>query len=281
VAKSAFEECIRLEPDRSSTWNNQSSVLREMMEFEEATKHTLRAVELDPRRLGEEGDDAPRGTGAVEAPRSGERTSDRATGKQADWRRRDVLGDVRFWSVLPAVLLPPFWATGLFLYQTSIAEMKGWSVGLMASAFVAFALTRVLFALLVGGGVDRLSARRLFPFCVLPLGIAMVLLLSFGGVWVPYLFMSLLGVTMGAGGSLRTALWAELYGVRHLGAIRSMMASLSVLSTAAAPALVGFALEDAGRLDALLVTGVGSVVMATLLALKVLPGQLTASRAAA
>ncbi len=42
-----------------------------------------------------------------------------------------------------------------------------------------------------------------------------------------------------------TALWAEIYGVRHLGAIRSLMVSLSVLSSALGPLVMG-ALIDAG-----------------------------------
>lgn len=218
-------------------------------------------IELDPRRLNEGRRGDAGGDGSDPPPDT----------EPTDWRRREVLGDVRFWAVLPAALLTPFWATGLFLYQTTIAELKGWSLSLMASAFVAFALSRVLFTLLAGGGVDRISARRLFPFCVLPLGAGMALLLFLDGAWTPYVFMALLGVTMGASGSLKTALWAELYGVRYLGAIKSMMTSLMVVSTAAAPVLVGLALEDAGHLDGLLAAGVASVVVATLLALKVLP----------
>ncbi len=42
-----------------------------------------------------------------------------------------------------------------------------------------------------------------------------------------------------------TALWAEIYGVRHLGAIRSLVMSLSVVSSALGPLVMG-ALLDAG-----------------------------------
>jgi hypothetical protein len=42
-----------------------------------------------------------------------------------------------------------------------------------------------------------------------------------------------------------TALWAEIYGVRNLGAIRSLVTSLSVLSSALGPLFMG-ALMDAG-----------------------------------
>lgn len=73
-------------------------------------------------------------------------------------------------------------------------------------------------------------------------------------------------------GSVKTALWAELYGTEHLGAIKSMLASLMVISTSAAPPVVGFTLEGPG-LGALLATGVATVAADALLALQVLSGR--------
>lgn len=186
------------------------------------------------------------------------------------WNRRQVVRDPLFWLALPAVLLPGFWVTGFFLYQTSIATAKGWSTALMASAFVAFAAVRVLFTLGVGGGIDRFSARRLLPLSVLPLGLGIGVLWLAGDVWAAYAFMALLGVTMGMSNAVHTALWSELYGTRHLGAIRSMMGSLVVVSTAASPALVGFVMEGGG-LEALLAGGVVSVAAGAVLALWVDP----------
>jgi MFS family permease len=204
------------------------------------------------------------------------------------WNRREALGDLRFWLVLPAMLLPPFWATGLFLYQTRIAELKGWSLTLMASSFVAFALTRIAISLLAGGTMDRLSARRVFPFSLLPLGLGLVLLRLHDAPWVAYAFMASLGATIGMSATLQTALWAELYGIRHLGAIRAMMSSLMVLSTAASPILTGFVLDAGARLgtggvfggpgqpegwgglECLLTGAIVSVAVGTLLAMGIL-----------
>lgn len=185
------------------------------------------------------------------------------------WRRKDVLRDSRFWLVLPLKLLPPFWITGLFLYQTTIAGLKGWSLALMASAFLAFAVTRVATTVAAGGAVDRFTARRLLPVSVLPLALAMGLLWLGGGPWIAYLFMALLGVTMGLSGAVHPAFWAELYGTRHLGAIQSLQTSLMVLSTAASPVVVGLVLDRGADLDGLLLAGVVSVVAGAMLALPV------------
>lgn len=140
----------------------------------------------------------------------------------------------------------------------------------MATAFVAFALTRVVCSLVAGGLVDRFSARKVFPFALIPLGVAMGLLLLYDGRWVPFAFMAALGLSLGTSGTAKAAMWAELYGIRHLGAIKSMMAALMVVSTAASPILVGLVMEDGTALSGLLLAGVGSVVVGTVLAMKAL-----------
>ncbi len=219
-------------------------------------------VELDPRTIrdGEAGRETKAGAGREVVGAS----------------RGQALQDIRFWLVLPAMLLPPFWATGLFLYQTRIAEIKGWSLTLMASSFVAFALTRIVISLVAGGTMDRLSARKVFPFSLLPLGAGLVLLMIHDAPWAAYAFMASLGATMGMSATLQTALWAELYGIRHLGAIRAMMGSFMVLSTAASPILTGFILTggsdfgDRDGLEGLLAGAVISVAVGTLMALGIL-----------
>ncbi len=246
-------------------------------------------VEMDPRKAVEDGEAGRadrEGSGGEKGERSGagrqaSRGSRDAGGGSAaggggedsgvaSRTRSDVLRDPTFWFVLPAALLPAFWITGFFLYQTAIAGVKGWSVALMASAFFGFAVTRVVFTLVTGGGVDRFSARGLFPLTVVPMGVGIALLWLADGGWVAYAFMAMLGVTSGMGGAVQTALWAELYGTRYLGAVKSMLGSMMVMSTAASPPLVGFVLEGGG-LDGLLAGAVASVAVGALLALRVVP----------
>jgi MFS family permease len=221
-------------------------------------------AELDPTRFAEaegadlEGQDAvPTSEGQSEGSRAQPIRS---------WSRREVLRDARFRMALPAALLPPFWATGLILYQAAIARERGWSLTLMATAFAAYALARVLSSLLVGGAIDRLTARRLFPWACLPMGVGVAFLAWGQGVWPAFAFMGCLGLTVGLSGTLKSALWAELYGARHLGAIKGLMGSFMVFSTAAAPALVGFVLAREGGLELLLLGAMASVVVATALA---------------
>jgi len=223
--------------------------------------------EMDPARLAEGAPGHRVAVGGVDEG-SSVGTSGDAVG---DWDRSRVLGDLRFWCVLPAALLPPFWATALFLYQVAIGEAKGWSAALMASAFTAFALTRIAVSLLVGAGVDRWMARRIVPFSLIPMGAGMGFLLWAEGEWGAFAFMAGLGVAVGMGATAKPALWAELYGVRHLGAIKAMVSSLMVVCTAGSPILAGWLLDRDGGLDLLLQLGMASVAVGTLLALRILP----------
>lgn len=132
-----------------------------------------------------------------------------------------------------------------------MGEARGWGIGVLASAFLAYALARVVTALLSGGLVDRFSAIRLFPLTVLPMGLGIGLLLLSPATPVAYLYMTLLGVSVGMSATVKPALWAELYGTVHLGAIKSMLGTLMVVGTAGSPILVGALLDRGVPLDTL------------------------------
>lgn len=159
--------------------------------------------------------------------------------------RRQVLRDWRFYAILPVTLTPPFVITGLFFHQSAVAEATDWTLPLLASAFTAYALLQVSGGLLAGFLTDRYTARRLMRFYLVPMGAGCLLLWQQSAAWQVFAYMGLLGLSAGAQGTLGGALWAELYGTRHIGAIRAMLHAVMVVSTAVSPVLFG-ALMDAG-----------------------------------
>ena len=54
-----------------------------------------------------------------------------------------------------------------------------------------------------------------------------------------FVFMGFLGITNGLTNVLLSSLWAEIYGVDHLGSIKALTGSLMVFSTALATAIFG------------------------------------------
>ena len=176
-----------------------------------------------------------------------------------------IVGEPRFWFILPAVLIPPFWATGLFLYQVSIAEQLGWTAAIIASAFIFFASARIISSLGVGPVIDKLSAQTIFPFYLIPLGLGLGMAYFHPGVWSAFVYMALIGMTMGFGSTTKSALWAEIYGEDMIGTVRSLFASVMVFSTAISPFLLGWLLDNNVAMESILLYAIGTVVIGSIL----------------
>ena len=181
------------------------------------------------------------GPGAEAGPGAG---PDRAAAAPS-WSRAEVLRHGAFYLLLPAVLGPSFIGTALFFHHLELAAVKGWSAAWITGNYWVYALGTVLASLAAGPLIDRITAVRVLPGFLAPMALGLLVIWGFErAVWaLPYLF--LLGLTSGIVFTAVTALWAEIYGVRHLGAIRSLVVSLSVLSSALGPLVMGV-LMDAG-----------------------------------
>lgn len=179
----------------------------------------------------------------------------------------NIVNEKRFWLLVPAVLLPAFWATALFLYQVSVAEQLGWTATLIASAFVFFAAGRIVSTLGVGPLIDRWSAETLFPFYLVPFGAGLAAAYFHPGMWSAFVYMGLMGITMGIGSNIKSALWAELYGTEVIGTARSLFSALMVFSTAMSPFMMGWMLDHEVSITSILLGAVVSILVATLMAL--------------
>lgn len=150
-----------------------------------------------------------------------------------------LLRDGRFYALLPGNLFMPLVLTALFLYQIPLAEARGWSTQMMATAFIGFAAARMAGSLLIGPWIDRCGALHLFPFTLLPVCAGLVALSLGTAPWIALAYLTLAGVSQGIAGPTMTALWAELFGVESLGATKGTAATISVFATAVGPVLVG------------------------------------------
>jgi MFS family permease len=185
--------------------------------------------------------------------------SDRALGA--------ALRDPGLWLRLPALLASPFIGTGLIFHQVHLAATKGWPLSLMAGSFTVFAACSLATLLLTGPLVDRFGARRLVPVILVPLTLGCGILAAGDAPIVATLFMGLLGVTTGSGAVLLGALWAELYGVTHLGAIRAFATSAMVFSTGLAPAFMGLLIDHGLTMESIALGCAAYCLLASVVAL--------------
>ncbi len=177
------------------------------------------------------------------SPRAGDGAERRPAARQ--WTRGEVMRDPLFYVVLLGVLAPGFIGTTIFFHQVYLVDLRGWSMEAFAASFALMSLMTLAFALICGALIDRFSAIAVLPAFLVPLAFACLTLAAFEEQWSAFAFMALLGVSYGFSSTLFGSLWPEIYGVRHLGAIRSIVVSTMVFATAMGPGVTG-ALIDAG-----------------------------------
>ncbi|MGB5830460.1 MAG: MFS transporter [Thiohalocapsa sp.] len=177
-----------------------------------------------------------------------QRPSAKCSGDRS-WTRAQVLRDARFYGLLPGLLAAPFVITGVLFHQVHLVEVKAWTLASFAACYPLYAASATAVALAFGWLIDRYGAVRLLPFNLLPLAVGLALLGMGTSLSTAAVFMALMGATAGGATLLSAAVWAELYGTAHLGAIRALAVSLQVLATALAPATLGWLIDHAVGLD--------------------------------
>lgn len=156
------------------------------------------------------------------------------------WTRAEVLRDKRFFLLLPGILAPAIIGTALFFHHLTVADLKGWSYTWVTGNYAVYAVVITVVALLSGPLVDRFRAVRMVYGVIPPLIVSMLLLAAFDTPWIVPVYLTMLGLNSAFYFTVITSLWAELYGVAHLGSIKSMMTALSVLGSALGPVAMGW-----------------------------------------
>ena len=181
-----------------------------------------------------------------------------------EWTRGEVLRHALFYALMPAMMATPFIFTGIFINQVTIVALKGWQLSWFAASFPLLAGVNVLAALGAGWLVDKVGARHLLPLFLLPLGISCIIMAyAQSGYWLP-VFMGVAGLTLGIGSTMSGALWPELYGTEHLGAIRAVATAVMVFATALSPGLIGVLLDAGVSMETMLLVMAGYCAAASL-----------------
>ena len=161
----------------------------------------------------------------------------------ADYTRRDMLMEKRFYLMLPAMISPAMIGTALFFFPAEIASAKNWSSLWLTGNYWLYSVVSVFTTIYSGILIDRFGARRVVPLFLLPLAAALVVINLGDHPYLVWPYMLLMGASSGLYFTGLSALWAELYGPRHLGAIKSLTNAIMVFASALGPALVGSLLQ--------------------------------------
>ena len=155
------------------------------------------------------------------------------------WTRRDGLRHRLFWFMVPAVLGPSAFNTAFFFQQVHYAEIKGWAHLDLVALFPFFTLTSIASMLGSGWALDKWGTARLLPWSQTPMIAAFLMFSQTTSILGALCGLFFLALTTGANTTLMAAFWAEFYGTRHIGAIKSAAAAVMVLGSAIGPAITG------------------------------------------
>lgn len=168
--------------------------------------------------------------------------------------RFQLIFDKRFFLLIPTSIMNAFVLTGVFFHQSFILEQNGWSLKLMASAFIAFGVSRFIFSLVSGDLIDRISSFKLIKFYLIPLLLGILSLLVIKHPAGAFIYLFLCGISVGFSSNLFANIWSEIYGVEKLGAVRGLHGTFGVVSTAISPPLLGYMIDQGASLKSFVFT---------------------------
>jgi len=182
------------------------------------------------------------------------------------WKRIEVIKDYRFYIVCLNMLAVPSIFTGFAVFQSFIQSSKGWGPYIIAQSFMSYSILSVLTLLVSGFLIDKYTSRKLLIYMNIPLLISISVLFYFDSSITAFVFLGLVGISNGFANILGSSIWAELYGVKYIGAIKALTTALMVFATAFGTALFGL-LIDIGFLveDIAIVSGIYTFVSLMLL----------------
>ena len=154
-----------------------------------------------------------------------------------------LLREGRFWIIAPLGFIIGYTNTAIFFFQLKLGEARGWSPEWVAGSLSAFAIASALGMAGSGPLVDRLSARRLFPAFLLPYLLGLGILITYRQPISYPIALLFMGLSNGAGSTVKNALLAEIYGVQIIGRVRSVFTTVMVVSTGLGPITFGIMLD--------------------------------------
>jgi MFS family permease len=176
-----------------------------------------------------------------------------------------VLTHPFFYLILPGTVAPSIIETALFFHQLEVAAMKGWSAGWVTAGYAVFSVTTTLFSMAAGPLVDRVGATRLLWVILIPYIFGILILAYMDDPLWAWVYLALSGATGGLRQTIAPVMWAEFGGTRHIGAIRSMAATLSVFASALGPPAMGFMMIAGVSLQNMVLGTVIYLILATIL----------------
>ncbi len=159
------------------------------------------------------------------------------------WTRAAAARTVPFWAIMVAFLLVLMAQTGFLLHQIAFLEDRLGSRDAAAFALSTTAFGSVVARLVVGRFADRLDKVLVSSLLFLIQGLSVLGVLVFDSPVMTYVFVLIVGFTIGNIYMMQTLLVAEKFGLVSLGTVLGVIGLAAQAGSGAGPFLVGW-LDD-------------------------------------
>ncbi len=171
-----------------------------------------------------------------------------------------------FAMVVPLLCGTPFVVTALIFHQGLLAARTGIAIEWFAASFTMFAAAQVAGNFAVGPAIDRFGAWTIMPMHLAPFAIGLALFAAFDSAWAVPVYLGAAGLSSGMANTIRTAVVAEFVPLERLGAARSQLNAIAILTSAMGPPLLAWMLDAGASVAFALWASCGYTVLATALA---------------
>lgn len=161
------------------------------------------------------------------------------------WTRAEMLRSGLFFLMIPLIIGPAAWGTALFFQQVHFTQVKGWELVAYVALMPVYTASTIATTFASGWAIDRFGVSRIVPFQMLPFALSFAVLAYADTIFMAGIGLVIFGMGQGLQGTATSTFWAEYYGTRHIGAIKSVAAALMVFGSAIGPGITG-ALIDFG-----------------------------------
>lgn len=155
------------------------------------------------------------------------------------WTRSELLRTPLFWLILPFLIAPPAFSTSFFFLQVHLAEIKGWTHASFVTLFPVYTGCAILGSLASGWAVDKIGSARMIPFIQLPMAAGFLTISMTGSLGATGFAMGLMGISQGMIATVPNVFWAEFFGTKNIGAIKSLATAVMVIGSAIGPWITG------------------------------------------
>lgn len=160
-----------------------------------------------------------------------------------EWSIEKVLMGNQFYLLSINIFTLPFISTGLMFFLMPLAGFKNWSAEWISVCFIGFACTNLSSSFITGQLIDKIRARFLLPYYMIPFALGISCILFFDGPWAAFAYLSLAGFSLGSGVAVETGVIAETYGIKNIGTVKSVFTTLTILASALGPLAMGLLLD--------------------------------------